>query len=164
MHKCVQRPVHQANAAIQTDMKLPILHPSPDRPLFLQTFFYSSFRRSCCVFNWLWRSTAGGPVCQWGKQWWSLCGRERSPPGTKHSRELTQAGYSATPHPHSLPRLLCPPVFSSDMFLSFCSPVCLFLSVFSPQRQLFSPGAGGRAENAMAAQIFCSWDCSAVCR
>lgn len=60
-HKCVQRPVHQASAAIQTDMKLP---PSPDRPVFLQTFFYSSFRRTCCVL--LWWSTAGGPVCQWG--------------------------------------------------------------------------------------------------
>lgn len=126
-------------------MKLPILQPSPDTRIPSDVLL-QQLQEELLGFNWLWRSTAGGLVCQWGKQWWSLCGREPSPPGTKHSRELTQAGYSATPHPHSLPRLLCPPVFSSDMFLSFCPPVCLFLSVFSPQRQLFSPGAGGRAE------------------
>lgn len=58
VHMYDQRPVHQASAARQTDMKLPILHPGPDRPAFLQTFSYSSFRRSC----WRWRSAAGGPV------------------------------------------------------------------------------------------------------
>lgn len=103
--------------------------------------------------NWLWRSTAGvrwgGSVCWRGplpreKQWWCLCDRECSPPGTKHSRELTQAFQLPAP-PNSLPRLLCLPVFSSYMFV-FCSPVCLFLSVFSLQRQLFSPVVGGRAE------------------
>lgn len=92
----------------------------------------------------------GCPVCWRGplpreKQWWSLCDRECSPPGTKHSRELTQAFQLPAP-----PQLITSPSVSPCLqFLHvsvFCSPVCLFLSVFSLQRQLFSPDVGGRAE------------------
>lgn len=116
-------------------MKLPILHPGPDRPVYLQMFSYSSFRRSC----WLWRSAAGGPV---GRTMVEPVWQGAFTPWHQ-TQQRAHPGHSATP-PHSLPRLLCLPAFSSDMFLSFCSPVCLFLSVFSPQRRPFSAGTGGR--------------------
>lgn len=46
----------------------------------------------------------------WKQQWWSLCGGEHSPPGTKHGIELTQA-FS---YPIRLSNKILPP-------LSFCS-------------------------------------------
>lgn len=98
---------------------------------------------------------------QWGEQWWSLCDRERSPPGTKHSRELTQA-IQPPPPTHYLAFCVSLPSVPTCSCLSALLFVCFFLS--SAHKDGHSaPALVGGWENATAAQILCSWDRAAVC-
>lgn len=114
----------------------------------------------CCCAAWCLGRWLGSLL--WKQQWWSLCGGERSPPGTKLGTELAQA-FQLPPHPpHSLASLLSPPTPAfSPACLSLSSPLrlsrfpcpysrLLFISPpvsplnftlsFAPQRQPFTRG------------------------
>lgn len=75
------------------------------------SLFSSDVEDGCCV---AWRSGCFRGTLLWKQQWWSLCGGERSPPGTKRGTELTQA--------FQLPRLGFPINPPSPLLLFTPSP------------------------------------------
>lgn len=92
---------------------------------------FSSVVEGCRCAAWCsgcWRGTL-----LWKQQWWSLCGGERSPPGTKRGTESSPRLFSCPARLSNKPSLLFTPSHaesrasvSSCIFLSFSTSLHLF--------------------------------------
>lgn len=102
--------------------------------LSLQLVFVD-VEKFCCVVRCCgcWHGTL-----LWKQQWWSLCGEERSPPGT--NRGTAHSGFSAAQLVFPISHFHSPPSLSSYSLVAFCLLHSSFIFLFFPSLVFcFSP-------------------------
>lgn len=139
------------------------------------------FRRTpedCCRVAWCsccWRGTL-----LWKQQWWSLCGGERSPPGTKRGTESSPRPFSCparlsnkpsllfTPSPAASPASVSPREFSRSLLLCVSPTLSVYSSCLFPlslPRSLLSvsffllPHKDGHSPVALKGEQNVLWKC-----